>query len=85
MPPPRTGQMIIAFGPEVFGGAAFVARTEALFSAMLPESEVRLPGERRLAARQRHEAGIRVPLDLWELIGRYADQGSPMARAGETL
>ncbi|MEE4662626.1 Ldh family oxidoreductase [Pseudomonas alliivorans] len=80
--PPRTGQLLIAFDPAAFGGAAFVARTETLFGALLAEQHVRLPGDRRLQARQSHENGIEVPLELWALIERYADQGSPVARAG---
>lgn len=78
--PPRTGQLLIAFDPAAFGGASFVARTEALFGALQAEPQVRLPGDRRLTARKSNENGIEVPLDLWELIGRYADQGSPVAR-----
>ncbi|BDB20743.1 dehydrogenase [Pseudomonas sp. CYM-20-01] len=80
--PPRTGQLLIAFDPAAFGGAAFVARTEVLFGALLAEPHVRLPGERRLQARQGNENGIEVPLELWELIGRYVDQGSPVSHAG---
>ncbi len=83
--PPRTGQLLIAFDPAAFGGAAFVARTEALFGALQAEPQVRLPGDRRLQARQGNEKGIEVPLELWDLIGRYADQGSPVARAGGAL
>jgi (2R)-3-sulfolactate dehydrogenase (NADP+) len=80
--PPRTGQLVIAFDPGAFGGAAFVARTENLFAALQAEPRVRLPGERRLQARQGNENGIEVPVELWELIGRYADQGSPVAHKG---
>lgn len=80
--PPRTGQLVIALDPTAFGGAAFVARTEKLFEAMQAEPHVRLPGDRRLQARQANENGIEVPVELWELIGRYADQGSPVARNG---
>ncbi|RMO67480.1 Ldh family oxidoreductase [Pseudomonas syringae group genomosp. 3] len=79
---PRTGQLLIAFDPAAFGGASFVARTEALFGALKAEPQARLPGERRLQARLENENGIKVPLELWELIGRYADQGAPLARTG---
>jgi (2R)-3-sulfolactate dehydrogenase (NADP+) len=76
--PPRTGQIILALDPALFAGPAFLARIEALFEALAREPDVRLPGERRLAARRRHQAGVDVPADLWVLIERYAREGSPM-------
>jgi (2R)-3-sulfolactate dehydrogenase (NADP+) len=76
--PPRTGQIIIALDPALFGGAQFTSRTESLFDATLREPRVRLPGERRLAARRRHQTGIEVPADIWALIQRYAVEGSPL-------
>jgi (2R)-3-sulfolactate dehydrogenase (NADP+) len=79
--PPRTGQFLIAFDPALFGGAGFAARAEALFESMLAEPGVRLPGDRRLAARREHAAGIAVPVDLWATIRRYAEHGSPMDKA----
>jgi (2R)-3-sulfolactate dehydrogenase (NADP+) len=75
--PPRTGQVIIALEPALFA-PEFASRTEALFEALQSEPDVRLPGERRLAARQRHQTGVDVPADLWALIQRYAKDGSPM-------
>jgi len=50
--PPRLGQCFLAIDPSFFGaGAAFSERVEAILSAMLAQEGVRLPGERRLAAR----------------------------------
>jgi (2R)-3-sulfolactate dehydrogenase (NADP+) len=75
--PPRTGQVIIALEPALFA-PGFASRTEALFESLQCEPDVRLPGARRLAARQRHQTGVDVPVDLWALIQRYARDGSPL-------
>jgi (2R)-3-sulfolactate dehydrogenase (NADP+) len=74
---PRTGQTLIALNPQLLAGPAFASRVEILLEAMQREPDVRLPGARRLAARRRHLAEIAVPIDLWELIQRYARDGSP--------
>ncbi|PZO81958.1 MAG: sulfolactate dehydrogenase [Mesorhizobium amorphae] len=59
--PPRTGQFIIAIAPERFGGNAFTERLEAMLSAVKDGAPaVRLPGERRLAARDRQTDAITV-------------------------
>jgi (2R)-3-sulfolactate dehydrogenase (NADP+) len=76
--PPRTGQFIIAVDPTVLAGPSFLSRTDTLLDALQHEPNVRLPGERRLAARQRHQTGVSVPIELWALIQRYAHEGSPM-------
>jgi (2R)-3-sulfolactate dehydrogenase (NADP+) len=76
--PPGTGQFIIAFDPAVMVGASFVARTDTLFSALRQEPNVRLPGERRLVMRRLHERGVEVSIELWALIQRYVQKGSPM-------
>lgn len=50
--PPRLGQCFLAIDPSFFGaGAAFTERVESILSTMLAQEGVRLPGERRLAAR----------------------------------
>ena len=83
--PPGTGQLVIALQPALFS-PDFVTRTQALFEALQREPDVRLPGARRLAARQRHQGGLDVPVDLWTLIGKYAREGSPLLtrRAGSS-
>jgi (2R)-3-sulfolactate dehydrogenase (NADP+) len=64
-PPPRTGQLFLALDPAAFAGPGFVDRIEALCAAMLADPAVRLPGERRLAARSRFARdGIPVPAKL---------------------
>jgi (2R)-3-sulfolactate dehydrogenase (NADP+) len=76
--PPHTGQTVIALNPELLAGSQFASRVDTLLGAMKREPEVRLPGDRRLAARETHRAGIPVPVALWTLIQRYAERGSPM-------
>ncbi|MDE8350320.1 MAG: Ldh family oxidoreductase, partial [Acidocella sp.] len=50
-PPPATGQFIIAINPALFGpGVSYIER---LFAAVAAEKNTRLPGERRLANRQK--------------------------------
>jgi (2R)-3-sulfolactate dehydrogenase (NADP+) len=60
---PRLGQALLAIDPGALAGsAAYLARVEALVSAMLGEEGVRLPGQRRAALATRAEAeGIELP------------------------
>ena len=51
-PPPGTGQLIIAFAPAAFGGTDVDARFAALAASIEQQPGARLPGTRRLAARQ---------------------------------
>jgi (2R)-3-sulfolactate dehydrogenase (NADP+) len=76
--PPRTGQVVIALDPTRFAGPSFLSRTDTLLEALQREPKVRLPGGRRLAARQRHQTEIAVSLEIWTLIQRYALEGSPL-------
>ena len=52
-PPPGTGQLIIAFDPDAFGGTGVDARFAVLAASIEQQPGARLPGTRRLAARQR--------------------------------
>ena len=52
-PPPGTGQLILAFDPAAFGGADAVGRFAALAAGIEAQAGARLPGARRLAARER--------------------------------
>jgi len=64
-PPPRTGQLFLALDPAALAGPTFCDRIETLCAAMLADPAVRLPGERRLAARARYARdGIPVPAKL---------------------
>jgi (2R)-3-sulfolactate dehydrogenase (NADP+) len=51
-PPAGVGQFVIAFDPGAFD-EDYLSRIEGLFAAMLAQDGVRLPGDRRLAARER--------------------------------
>ncbi len=50
--PPRTGQLFIALDPVAFLGEAFGARIERLVAEIGSQPDVRLPGQRRFAARE---------------------------------
>jgi (2R)-3-sulfolactate dehydrogenase (NADP+) len=52
-PSPGVGQMLIAFDVGGFSGAGFAARMTDLLGEVAGEANVRLPGERRLANRER--------------------------------
>jgi (2R)-3-sulfolactate dehydrogenase (NADP+) len=77
--PPRTAQTVIAIDPGLLAGAAFAARVDTLCEAMQREPHVTLPGDRRLAARERHQKEVEVPSDLWALLQHYAEYGSAPA------
>ena len=78
--PTRCGQLIVAFNPQLLGGAQFCDRLEAMLLAMRETPAVRLPGERRLRARAAQNEVLDVPSELVALLTRYGEQGSPMAR-----
>ncbi len=78
--PPRTGQMIIALDPKLFGGEDFPSRLEVMLSAVQETPSVRLPGDRRLDARKKHKQGIPVSAAAVETVERYAREGSPECR-----
>jgi (2R)-3-sulfolactate dehydrogenase (NADP+) len=64
-PSPSVGQVILALDPMAFAGPSFLPRMGALAEAMLAEDGVRLPGDRRLAARAKAaEQGLAVPAAL---------------------
>jgi (2R)-3-sulfolactate dehydrogenase (NADP+) len=67
--PPGVGQFLIAIDPGTFAGGAFPARLESLIQAVLAQSGVRLPGSRRLAAReQAATVGLGIPAGLHEKL-----------------
>jgi (2R)-3-sulfolactate dehydrogenase (NADP+) len=64
-PPPGTGQTILAVDPAGFGHSGFGERISALAGAIEAQAGARLPGQRRLALRQKAAAtGIALPADL---------------------
>jgi (2R)-3-sulfolactate dehydrogenase (NADP+) len=76
--PTRIGQAIIAIDPSALAGrAAYDERVETLIEAMLADEEVRLPGERRRANRERAQRdGVNIPADLLAKIRTLADETS---------
>lgn len=70
--PPRTGQFLVAIDPSCFAGAEFTNRVEQLLAAAVVEPGVRLPGDRRLAARHAHRGGVAVAVELAEDLRRRA-------------
>ncbi len=71
--PPRTGQFFIALDPGRFAGPGFGARLDALLARMTAEPGVRLPGARRLAARERTARdGVTIKKALYDRLLAYA-------------
>jgi (2R)-3-sulfolactate dehydrogenase (NADP+) len=66
--PPRTGQMIIALSPEKFAGAGFAERLEVMLDAVLETPAVRLPGDKRLSARDANAERISVSKAAVEVL-----------------
>jgi (2R)-3-sulfolactate dehydrogenase (NADP+) len=52
-PPPGTGQLLIAFDPEAFGGSGTLAHFAELAGQIESQPGARLPGARRRALRDR--------------------------------
>ena len=70
--PPRTGQCFLAFDPGAFGGD-LETRADALFAAILDQPGTRLPGERRLKARERiAQEGVAIAPALHQKLEDYA-------------
>ncbi len=70
--PPDVGQMFLAIDPAAFGDS-FGPRLEAMLAAMAADPGVRLPGEARLAHREKAaREGVLVPADLLATLEAYA-------------
>jgi (2R)-3-sulfolactate dehydrogenase (NADP+) len=70
--PPRLGQFLIALDPNHFAGASFAARMTELVAA-IAEDGARLPGDRRLAVRERAaREGLSVTEELHAQIRELA-------------
>lgn len=73
-PPPRIGQLFLVLDPERLGGPDVVPRIETLLAAILQQPGTRLPGDRRLAIRERaRRDGIRVEPKLLAELRRRAE------------
>ena len=77
--PPRSGQLVIAFEPTRLRGPGFADDLERMLAAMHEGPGVRLPGDRRLQARDQYAQGIAVDDALVATLQRYAREGSPAA------
>jgi (2R)-3-sulfolactate dehydrogenase (NADP+) len=63
--PPRTGPLFIALDPGAFLGDGFTGRIEQLIAEMTAQPGVRLPGDKRYAARHlAAQRGVTVPQPL---------------------
>ncbi|BBK36797.1 sulfolactate dehydrogenase [Allostella sp. ATCC 35155] len=70
---PRIGHLFIAIHPPALAGEGFLERVEVLLGAVLGQEGVRLPGDRRLAARARAAAeGVSIPDALAAELSRRA-------------
>ena len=70
--PPKGGELMIAIDPARFGNATqIIAHGETLFQEVLKQDGTRLPGDRRLAAREiTQREGVNIPKSLYEEIQR---------------
>jgi len=79
--PPLGGELIIAFDPVRFLGdeaPEHFARAEALFASIKSQEGVRLPGDRRLAEREKSRtAGVLVPAALLAELHQLRDHAGP--------
>jgi len=72
-PSPSIGHLFIVMDGARLGGDAFAARLEILLGAILSQDGTRLPGDRRLIARERAaREGISIPDDLLADLRRRA-------------
>lgn len=72
---PRTGQFFIAIDGAALAGDGSNARLERLFGAIADQDGARLPGQRRLAMRERTQRdGIIIARKLHDKIQSYAVQ-----------
>lgn len=73
-PPPGVGQLLLAIDPAPLSGGSFVDRLEVLIDALEDQPGARLPGNRRLAAREAAaKDGLQVPPAIAAEIRALAD------------
>ncbi|MEM7429384.1 MAG: Ldh family oxidoreductase [Pseudomonadota bacterium] len=68
------GELILAFDPRRLGGGdGYLDHAEKLFAEMYSQDGVRLPGDRRVAARGRTPTeGVQIPKALYDTIQKLA-------------
>jgi (2R)-3-sulfolactate dehydrogenase (NADP+) len=76
-PSPGVGQVLIALHPEAFGALDFSQRMTDLLATITSEDGVRVPGDRRLANRERaSRVGLTITTDLHAQIVKLAAAGA---------
>jgi len=71
--PPAVGQMLLVFDANAFGGGGFSSRMQSLIAAVESDPGVRIPGDRRLASRERTRAqGISISPELHAQLDQLA-------------
>lgn len=76
-PAPRVGQFFLVMDPARFAGDEFPERLEVLLDAIATQPGTRLPGDRRLALRERHRGeGLEIPDALLETLRRRAGEAA---------
>ena len=75
--PPGVGQVLVVFDPKAFGGPGFATRMEGLLAVFKSDVGVRLPGDRRLASREKTRlGGIAIAPELHAQIDQLANGGA---------
>lgn len=74
--PPSVAHLLLVFDPQRFA-AGYLAHAEALFSEMLAQPGVRLPGARRFATRAAASEALELPDGLVEELTAYAQPEAP--------
>lgn len=70
-PSPRIGQFFVIINPVAFAGEDFAARIEELVQEILSQEGARLPGDRRLAQREKsRREGVAISDGLYEELVR---------------
>lgn len=74
---PATGQFFLAISPAAFAGPDFTDRVEYLLAAVSGQEGARLPGQGRLAARERTAGdGVEISRKLYGRLQAYASASS---------
>ena len=73
--PPRVGQSFMIIDPDVFAGETFAVRIEELIAEILSQQGARLPGDRRLAQREKSRRdGVAISKQLYEELVQRCTQ-----------
>ncbi|MFQ5760499.1 MAG: Ldh family oxidoreductase [Acidiferrobacterales bacterium] len=74
-PPPRIGQFFFIIDPDVFARETFAVRIEELIAEILAQQGTRLPGDRRLAQREKSRRdGVAISKQLYEELVQRCTQ-----------